>query len=254
MEKEIYKTPEEYERYVASLYEKKGYTVEVTNYINDGGIDIIARNEKEKIAIQAKMYGNSSRKINRATISQLYGDAHLIDCTKAVIATDGDFMPNAIVAANKLGIEILNTSKFDYIENSNFTDFKLKTGKKAINKKSLPDFGIIWDKYIKPLENKELTNTKQKKNIILSVNNTGILRMTSTGNIGTLKREIFKFAHEQLNQDGYVYRDYINQEKGGYCSSGIVLVLEQVPFIERFDKGLKVNYEKLENSNINNEI
>ena len=65
-------TPKEYEQYIANIFQKQGYKTIVTPYSNDWGIDVIAIKGKEKIAIQAKMYGNK-RKVNRAAIMQLYG-------------------------------------------------------------------------------------------------------------------------------------------------------------------------------------
>ena len=47
----------------------------------------------------------------------------------------------------------------------------------------------------------------------------------------------------QLAQHGYVERELINQH-ANRCSSGIVLVLSQVPFIEEKDKPRKALYVK----------
>lgn len=49
------------------------------------------------------------RKVNRAAIMQLYGAMAYQDCTKAVIATDGELLDDAISVAKKLKIEILTT-------------------------------------------------------------------------------------------------------------------------------------------------
>lgn len=100
--------PKEYEQYIASIFQNQGYKTLVTPYSNDWGIDVIAIKGKEKIAIQAKMYGNK-RKVNRAAIMQLYGAMAYQDCTKAVIATDGELLDDAISVAKKLKIEILTT-------------------------------------------------------------------------------------------------------------------------------------------------
>ncbi len=83
-------TPEEYEKYVASLYQARGYKTIVTPLSGDWGIDVIATKGTEKIAIQAKMYGRTHRKVNRSNIMELYGAMAFQDCTKAVLATDGE--------------------------------------------------------------------------------------------------------------------------------------------------------------------
>ena len=54
-------TPDQYEKYVANYFQNKGYKVKQTPYSNDYGVDVFAEKNKEKIAIQAKMFGNSNR-------------------------------------------------------------------------------------------------------------------------------------------------------------------------------------------------
>ena len=88
-------TPEDFEHYVAEIYENKGYKVKVTPYSNDWGIDVIATQGDEKIAIQVKKYGGTKSKVNRSMIMGLYGAAAFQDCTSSVIATDGDILPDA---------------------------------------------------------------------------------------------------------------------------------------------------------------
>lgn len=58
-------TPQEFEQYVSERYQELGYKNILTPYSGDWGIDVIATKVNEKIAIQAKMYGGSSRKVNR---------------------------------------------------------------------------------------------------------------------------------------------------------------------------------------------
>lgn len=57
-------TPYEFENLVCEYYRSKGYKAEVTPYSGDYGVDVFAVKGKEKIAVQAKMYGSSSRKVN----------------------------------------------------------------------------------------------------------------------------------------------------------------------------------------------
>lgn len=56
-------TPYEFENLVCEYYRSKGYKAEVTPYSGDYGVDVFAVKGKEKIAVQAKMYGSSSRKV-----------------------------------------------------------------------------------------------------------------------------------------------------------------------------------------------
>lgn len=169
-------TPKEYEQYIASIFQNQGYKTLVTPYSNDWGIDVIAIKGKEKIAIQAKMYGNK-RKVNRAAIMQLYGAMAYQDCTKAVIATDGELLDDAISVAKKLKIEIL-TTKTNFV--STFHKEKEEENSDSIHKDfrmEYPTFDEVWRKYIMPLKGVTLWNTKGE-NKILDVNWGGITSNT----------------------------------------------------------------------------
>lgn len=211
-------TPREFEEHVCEHFHRQGYKVEITPVSGDYGIDAFAIKGKEKLAIQAKMYGGSTRKINRQCVMELYGAKDYFDCTKATIVTDGAFLPDAIKVAEKLNIEIvyfkgLISSKSKPIKN---------------NDKS---FEYIWEKYIMPLQGKELIK-ENGSNTIVKVDWSGIERLTSNGKMGTIKIEIFKQTVNKLLTTGRITRDEINQNYTGRASSGIVLILTQVPFFE----------------------
>ncbi|QUB41488.1 restriction endonuclease [Prevotella veroralis] len=89
-------TPEEYEKYVASLYQAGEYKTIVTPLAGDWGIDIIATKGFEEIAIQARMYGHTSRKVNRSNIMEFYSAMTYQDRTKAALATDGELLDDAV--------------------------------------------------------------------------------------------------------------------------------------------------------------
>jgi restriction system protein len=57
--------PYEFEQLVCDHYRQKGYRVQTTSASNDYGIDVFAEKKGEKIAVQVKMYGGSTRKRNR---------------------------------------------------------------------------------------------------------------------------------------------------------------------------------------------
>ena len=97
--------PREYEEYIRELFNKQGYTTELTPQSGDYGIDIFATKGREKIAIQVKMYGNS-RKVNRSMIMELHGAKDYFGCNKAILVTNGEIMPDAIEVANRLQIDL----------------------------------------------------------------------------------------------------------------------------------------------------
>lgn len=233
-------TPKEYEDYVGTIYAKQGYDVTVSPLSNDWGIDVIAIKGDEKIGVQAKMYGDSKRSVNRHVIMELYGAAAYQDCTKAVLATDGEVRCDARNVAEKLGIDILYTSarleRREVIEEFTYKPSHIRV------KEGILSFDEAWEKYIFPLKGTTLYNSRGS-NRILAVDWGGVTRITSTGRIKRIDIEGFKQAYNELIKNGSVSREYINQEYDKKCSSGIVLVLSQIPYIDKTEApiGLKIN-------------
>ncbi|WP_432221919.1 restriction endonuclease [Flavobacterium sp. TMP13] len=227
--------PRQFEEFVCEHFRQQGYKTELTTYSNDYGIDGFAIKGKQKIAIQSKMYGHTSRKINRQMVMELHGAKDFFDCTKAVIATDGTFLQDALVVAEKLKIEILYLNEI--LKSTSIT----KTTPKS---KSNKTFEQIWEDYVIPLQNKTLTRSSGETNQIIKADWSGIERKTSNGNNGKIKIEIFKQAVNRLLTDGSITRDYINQNYVGRASSGIILILSQVPFFKLTEKPTGLKYEK----------
>lgn len=222
--------PGEYEEYVASLFRERGYETILTPLSNDWGIDVIATKGDEKIAVQAKMYGHTSRKVNRAAIMQLYGAMAYQDCTNAVLATDGEVLDDAVIVADKLGIEILFTGNF--LQQSASSVVKIEKNDDAVHETcgKYPSFDEMWKMYVMPLKGKTLSNSRGD-NRIVDVDWAGITRVTSNGRKGKIPVEAFRLAYNALLSKGKVTRDYINQQIDRRCSSGVVLILSQVSFI-----------------------
>lgn len=217
--------PREYELNVAEFYKSQGYQIELTPISGDYGVDVFAKRGKAKIAIQAKMYGSSTRKINRQTIMELHGAKDFFDCTKAILVTDGSLLPDAITVAEKLKIEIV------------YFDGLITNNPLMIYSYELT-FEKIWEDYIIPLQGKVLTRGNGDTNQISKVDWSGIERVTSNGNQGKIKIEIFKQTINKLLNDRFISRDEINQNYTGRASSGVILILSQVPFFKISEKPL----------------
>jgi len=237
MKKKSQMKPREFEELVAHHYQNEGYEVEITPYSGDYGVDVIAQNGDERIAVQAKMYGNSVRKVNRETIMQLYGAMTYFKCNKAVVATDGACMPDAIEVANQLGVGILYIDSTGIIERQ-YEKTEEEEASTPTDNGDVVSFDEMWERYVIPLSGKMITNDGLT-NKIVSVDWGGLTRLSSQGNMGKISIEDFRFAYSQLVKNGVVERTLINQH-AKRCSSGIVLVLSQVPFI-----GVQNNPKKL---------
>jgi restriction system protein len=85
----------QFEIFVNNRFEKNGYETVLTSQSGDYGVDVFAFKDKEKIAIQVKMFGESSRKINRKVMMELYGAKAYFDCAKAIVVTNGSILSDA---------------------------------------------------------------------------------------------------------------------------------------------------------------
>lgn len=219
--------PKEFEIMVAKYFKMQGYDTKLTPYSGDWGIDVIATKGKEKVAVQAKMYGDSARKVSRLAMMQLYGAMAYQDCTRAVMVTNGECMEDALIVAEKLGIEVVyldKTLQLIYAEKA------IEVQTKAESKPTgIMEFNDVWERYIIPLQGK-LLKDGNRANEILKVDWGGITRRTSKGKIGRMSIEDFRMAYGLLERNGSAERSEINQVVNR-CSSGIVLVFLQVPFI-----------------------
>jgi restriction system protein len=222
--------PKEYEEYIGEYFKNKGYDIKVTSFTNDYGVDCFASKGKEKIAVQVKMYGEGIRPVNRKMMMELYGAMHYFDCNKAKLVTNGRILDDAKEVADKLGIEILYV---EAVENHN--------SKTKIDETS---FEFIWERYILPLKGKTLTRTNGDTNIIKDVDWSGIKRITSNGNTAKIDIEIFKQVINHLRKNGEISRKEINDDYSGRASSGICLILSQVPFIQYHNSPSKLIWRK----------
>lgn len=227
--------PREFEELVCEYFRKQGYEVNITPYSNDYGVDVFASKGKEKLAIQAKMYGNSTRRINRQCVMELYGAKDFFDCTKAIIVTDGVFMPDALVVAKKLKVEVLLLN--DIPAESQKVRKRISGGEEIT-------FEKIWENHIVPLQGKIIIRDNGETNHIIKADWSEVVRLTSNGNKGKIKIEIFKQAVIKLLADGEITRDHINQNYIGRASSGVILILSQVPFFMLTKHPVGLKYQK----------
>ena len=235
--------PQEFEKHVGNLFRKDKYEIQYTPVTGDEGVDIFAVKGDEKIAIQVKQYGGSTRKVNSKMIRELLGSKVLFDCTKAILATDGELMADAKEVAEKLGIEVLYIEDYDQSQ----IDFSHESISNEKNVNSTPQsFDRAWERYIVPLRGKEISLAKGGKNKIVKVSKAGITRITSNGKENKIDIEIFKFAYNKVISSGYVSRDEINQRDQKRVSSGVIAILKEIPFIELTESpqtGIRINMD-----------
>lgn len=101
--------PYEFEEFIAKLFDLRGYAVELTKKTGDYGIDIIARNTFESVAIQTKKY-SIENKVGSIDIQKLIGAMHYkgYNVDRAILITTSDFTHNAIEQARGNSVELWN--------------------------------------------------------------------------------------------------------------------------------------------------
>jgi restriction system protein len=89
--------PREFEILIARLYEKMGYSVDITPYSKDDGADVICRHDspgrRELLIVQCKRY---SHNVGLAHFRDLLGTVTDRKATKGVLVTPGGFTKKAI--------------------------------------------------------------------------------------------------------------------------------------------------------------
>jgi len=212
-------TPSEYERYVGQYFARQGYAVKSQPGSHDYGVDLFATKGPESVAVQVKMYGTGTHSVNHEMVMYLYAGRDLFRCQRAVLVTDGKVLEDAAAVAKKLGVEIMHLPQ--------------PAGPRHGDQTPAPSlFDKVWQEYIMPLAGQDLIRAHGECNRVLKVDWTGLLRLTSKGNEQFIKIEIFRWAVERLRKDGVVTRDAINQQYSGRASSGVCLILSQVPYFE----------------------
>lgn len=218
-------TPEQLEQYIADLFDTMGYEIQLTPKSYDYGVDVIATNKNEKIAIQVKMY--ETRPVNYKDIMYLYAGKDYYDCDKGLLITIGSCDSLAIGVADKLGIEI----------QENFVVKNIQAPEKTkMVTTSDNDFEEVWQKFIKPLKGQSVFTATGKKNVIVEVSNDFLRRQSSTGEVSKIEKQIFKTVFHRLKEKKSITRDEINTEYTKRGSAIIAAVLGRVPFITLTEK------------------
>lgn len=223
--------PRAFEELVARTLESEGYRTRLTGSTHDGSIDVFAEKGEERLAVQAKMYAGG-RRVNRRMIFELYGTAAFHGCTGAVLATDGELLPDAEEATAKLGVRVMRFQGGQPVPYSSAERWPGIGPPPLADKDHSLDFETVWREWILPLAGRTLTRADGSANQITAADWAGVSRITSKGRRQHIPIEPFRWAVERVLNTGAVTRDEINQQYEGRASSGIVLILTEVPQFE----------------------
>ncbi len=95
----------EFENFVGELFKKMGYDTTVTRKTGDFGVDVIARNSKDTIAIQVKQNAPGNH-VGAVIVQNVLGSMWQYKANKAIIITTSDFTVQAEQQAREAPIEL----------------------------------------------------------------------------------------------------------------------------------------------------
>ena len=96
----------------------------------------------------------------------------------------------------------------------------------------MPDFDRIWAEHVKPLEGSTIRGFNGLENRIIGVDANGVVRVSRTGRQSRIPIEPFRWAVDRVLRGEAVRRQQINEAFPHRYSSGVQLVLEQVPLFD----------------------
>lgn len=211
---------EQYEHHVASVLRSEGWEPRVTRHSRDLGVDVVAVRDQRRLAVQAKMYGSSSTKVNAEQIMCLHGAAAYADYGDRMLATDGQLTREAQLVAEKLGVLVRHIP-------AHAGDLE-----RSSNLEATVGFGEIWAKHIEPLAGTDLARPNGKVMAILEADGSGVLRLTTGGTRQRIRIDTFRWTVERLLAGETVTRTQIHERDPRQVSSGVLLILATVPIFE----------------------
>jgi len=169
-------TPFQFEKFIAELMRKMGYTTKVTPQIKDYGIDVFAEKNGNTVAIQVKKY-SEGHNVGSKEVQQLLGAMWKTKANRGIFVTTSNFTRQAREQAKGTPIELWNKEILHqkvnryYIEIPNklytiMTSFEKLAEKmdREILSSYFPSFKIIDNHYHIRINGKE--DRKKFKNFI----------------------------------------------------------------------------------------
>ena len=208
--------------FLAGEYLKnEGYETEVTPGVADWGVDVFAEKDGKRYVVQAKMYGDCKTQVNRRMMMELYGVMLYFDCQGAIVIYNGRIMPDAVKAANKLGIQLI------YLDQHQL-DYKLP----EVDADSAEDFfGKVWDE-IRQLEGETITNNRGTCYNILKVTDGDITYTNQNGKRHRETADLFRRILARIQNYGSIQQCQLRGEFGTYASAFISAILGHSSLIE----------------------
>ncbi len=99
----------DFERFLAQVFEERGYLVEATGRTGDQGVDLIVIRNGTRAAIQAKGYLGTT--VGNEAVQQVHAGKTFHHCQTAVVVTTSTFSPSARALADRVGCKLVDGSQ-----------------------------------------------------------------------------------------------------------------------------------------------
>lgn len=100
-------SPREFEEFVAELFTRMGYQVELTPYVKDYGADVVARKGKGRVLIQVKKY-EPRHHVGARDVQRALGSRWKYRANKSILITTSDFTKEAKKQSEGAPIQLWN--------------------------------------------------------------------------------------------------------------------------------------------------
>ena len=210
-----------YEFLAGEYLKQEGFEIEVTKGVADWGVDVFAEKDGIKYVVQAKMYGNCKTKINRRMMMELYGVMRYFDCQGAMMIYNGQMMPDAVKAAEKLEIQLVYIDQHQLDEPCSEIDLS----------ETEQTFDTIWND-INTLAGKTIINSRGTSYQIVCVSDGDITYTNKAGHQMREKADLFRQIVGYICQYGSIQQCQLRGELGTYASAFISTVFANIPSCE----------------------
>lgn len=98
----------DFERFVAARMHSAGWHIETTRVSGDYGVDLIATNRRDVVAVQCKRY---SKTVGVRAVQEVVAGARHYDCTRAMMVSNQDFTRQAQALAATSRCELIGRDR-----------------------------------------------------------------------------------------------------------------------------------------------
>jgi len=98
-------SPFEFEEFIAQLFQKMDFHVELTRPVKDYGVDVVARKGSDTIAIQVKKYAIGNN-VGAKEVQQILGAMWKVKANQSIIVTTSGFTLHAREQAKEAPVEL----------------------------------------------------------------------------------------------------------------------------------------------------